>query len=224
MKKNNLYLHVILSILLIFSSVIFSTKLVINFKPLYYYDIVNLNLEKASGLNASTIKLNYDYLINYLNKNSVNNFALPTLSSTDHAKLHFYEVYNLVNKLFLSLYVFVPIIIVGLIITFCKKQFLYLKICGIVLTLLPFLFSPLIYINFNDFFTLFHKLIFHNNYWLFNPKTDPVILILPEAFFMHCLISIVVLSFFIGLMLLYIYIAINRKKKKYLFINNTKLW
>lgn len=215
MKKQYLIFQIVLSILIIFSSIIFSAKAVINFKPLYYYDIINLNIEKTSGLSTSVIKLNYDYLINYLHKKNTDSFCLPTLASTVNAKTHFYEVNNLYNYLSVTIYILLPILIVGIIFTLRKKAFLYLKICAEVLLLLPFIIFPLILINFDKFFTLFHKIIFHNDYWLFNPKTDPVILILPEAFFMHCLIFIVALSFIFGLILLCLYKIFTRKR--YLF-------
>lgn len=216
MKRQYLIFQIVLSIILIFSTIIFSAKAAINFKPLYYYDIINLNIEKASGLGASVIKLNYDYLIDYLHKNNARSFCLPTLASTENAKTHFFEVYNLIHHLSVTLYILLPILAAGIIFTFKKKAFLYLKICGSALMLLPFIILPLLLINFDNLFTLFHKLIFHNNYWLFNPKTDPVILILPETFFMHCLIFIIVLSFIFGIILLRLYKIALRCSDEYI--------
>ncbi|EGV09472.1 TIGR01906-like family protein [Streptococcus constellatus subsp. pharyngis SK1060 = CCUG 46377] len=41
-------------------------------------------------------------------------------------------------------------------------------------------------IGFDAFFTLFHKILFvGDNTWLFDPRKDPVIWILPEEFFRH---------------------------------------
>lgn len=39
-----------------------------------------------------------------------------------------------------------------------------------------------------------HKVFFDNDYWLFDPKYDPVITILPDRFFLHCGILIVLIS------------------------------
>ncbi|MDK7326346.1 lipoprotein intramolecular transacylase Lit, partial [Lactobacillus mulieris] len=36
------------------------------------------------------------------------------------------------------------------------------------------------------FFVTFHHMIFHNNNWLFNPLTDPIINVLTEGFFAAC--------------------------------------
>lgn len=47
-------------------------------------------------------------------------------------------------------------------------------------------------LNFDGAFTVFHSIFFPGkDNWLFDPVTDPVILILPEAFFRNCAIAIV---------------------------------
>ncbi|MBZ4292101.1 TIGR01906 family membrane protein, partial [Streptococcus pneumoniae] len=41
-------------------------------------------------------------------------------------------------------------------------------------------------IGFDQFFTLFHQILFvGDDTWLFDPAKDPVIMILPETFFLH---------------------------------------
>ena len=42
-----------------------------------------------------------------------------------------------------------------------------------------------IVVNFEGSFVLFHKTMFNNDYWIFDPNLDPVINILPEEFFFH---------------------------------------
>lgn len=47
-------------------------------------------------------------------------------------------------------------------------------------------------LDFDGAFTVFHSIFFPGkDNWLFDPGTDPVILILPEAFFRNCAIAIV---------------------------------
>ena len=47
-------------------------------------------------------------------------------------------------------------------------------------------------LNFDGAFTVFHSIFFPGkDNWLFDPVADPVILILPEAFFRNCAIAIV---------------------------------
>ena len=46
------------------------------------------------------------------------------------------------------------------------------------------------YVDFTTCFTIFHKLFFTNNLWLFNPATDYMIRMLPEGFFSDMVIRI----------------------------------
>lgn len=43
-------------------------------------------------------------------------------------------------------------------------------------------------LNFDAFFIAFHKVLFRNNDWLFDPRTDPIINVLPENFFAICFV------------------------------------
>ena len=58
---------------------------------------------------------------------------------------------------------------------------------------LPAALGVLIALNWETVFVLFHKIVFNNNYWIFNAATDPVITILPDTFFMHCALMILAL-------------------------------
>ena len=58
---------------------------------------------------------------------------------------------------------------------------------------------------------IFHQIVFRNDYWIFNEATDPVITILPEAFFMHCFMMIVGIVMVISAGL-YAYYCIQKKK------------
>lgn len=42
--------------------------------------------------------------------------------------------------------------------------------------------------NFDRFFVIFHQVLFHNQDWLFDPNTDPIINVLPTTFFEQCFI------------------------------------
>lgn len=52
-------------------------------------------------------------------------------------------------------------------------------------------------IDFNSFFMNFHEIIFTNDYYLFNPNVDYIILMLPENLFQY--IGFLIMSLFIGL-------------------------
>ena len=78
----------------------------------------------------------------------------------------------------------------------------------------PLILALISIIDFDRLFVVFHKIAFDNDDWLFNPETDPVIRILPEEFFMRCLITIL-LTIIIGAVTLFvIYMCKKRKKRK----------
>ena len=54
------------------------------------------------------------------------------------------------------------------------------------LAVIPVVVVPFAVANFDTFFVTFHHMIFHNNNWLFNPLTDPIINVLTEGFFAAC--------------------------------------
>ena len=61
-------------------------------------------------------------------------------------------------------------------------------------------------LDFERAFITFHQIVFRNNYWVFDYRSDPVINILPETFFMHCFIMIVIIVITLaGLCLFYYY-------------------
>jgi TIGR01906 family protein len=69
-----------------------------------------------------------------------------------------------------------------------RRGFLSLYRGGLLLMLsLPLVLGLIgVFIGFDQFFTLFHQILFvGDDSWLFDPAKDPVILILPEDFFLH---------------------------------------
>lgn len=74
-----------------------------------------------------------------------------------------------------------------------KKEWLWLRIAGILCIVLPAFLGIMVTVNWEYVFVTFHQLVFNNDYWLFDPTTDPIINILPDVYFMHCTIMIFVL-------------------------------
>ncbi|PJI09375.1 MULTISPECIES: TIGR01906 family membrane protein [Clostridium] len=222
MFKISYVLEILLSILVSLFIFLIIIKFTISLKPLYYYDIKALNItsnfnndignysDSTITLNEKQVKEDYDYMISYINGSNRNyDFNLPNLPSSKHGKIHFKDVKNLITKINkVMIFVFFPTLI-GIILCSLKKRWRYLKISSIELILTPILIIVLSLKNFSTAFDKFHELFFNNNYWVFNPKYDPVILLLPEKFFFHCFALIISLCLFSGGILLLIY-----KKRK----------
>ena len=77
---------------------------------------------------------------------------------------------------------------------------------GVNLTFIVFgLLIVSIMVNFSATFTMFHKIFFRNDYWVFDYRTDPVILALPEELFLILSVMIITLLFAICILIKIIY-------------------
>ena len=64
-------------------------------------------------------------------------------------------------------------------------NFYALLTLAMMVIIIPAVLGGAIAINWDMAFVVFHKLLFRNDYWLFDLETDPVITVLPDQFFMH---------------------------------------
>lgn len=160
--------------------------IVLLLRPLYYFDISYLGIVENSGYNRSEILLNYNALINWCMPWVTSEFALPTFASSPKAIIHFEEVKRIFNV------VFVTGIFSGILLFILSYRAIKNKnrqrfiVAGSVTLALPTFLGIYAALDFNRAFVFFHELVFRNELWIFDYKTDPVITILPEAYFMHC--------------------------------------
>lgn len=156
--------------------------------PLFQLNIHIFNLDEVVGLSAEAIMENYHILLQYLNIPWINELSLPDFPVSTSGAFHFYEV----KQLFIVNYI---ILVISGVVTYFflnnlrkKKQMWRLIQPFQYLIWLPAVVIILLMANFDRIFVLFHELLFNNDDWLFNPVTDPIILVLPEQFFFQCFV------------------------------------
>ena len=209
MKKIiNVIFSIIFSVLIIITIV----KFTVGFKQLYYFDIDYLNIPMLSGLSKEEIKENYDYMIDYNLSKDNKEFELPTLKSSKQGKIHFEEVRDIFQNMNKIFNISLVLSIIGVIINILNKNIEILKTTSKTLILLPMILILPVVINFKGSFVLFHKIMFNNDYWIFDPNLDPVINILPEKFFFHAGIMILILIIVVSLANYLIYKILKREQ------------
>lgn len=182
--------HIGLAILYMLCIISLSVTLVLNFRPLYYFDIGYLDIAENSGYAKEIIRENYDALIDYNSVFYTKDLHFPSLPMSENGRIHFVEVKKIFVFVQCLAAITLPLCVCLTLYMKKRKEFLFLKYAGILTLAIPVLLGGLIAANWNSFFVTFHHLFFRNDYWLFDPAYDPVILILPDQFFLHAAVMI----------------------------------
>lgn len=183
-------LHMLLALVLTLFVISASVIGVLAFRPLYYHDMKALDIERLSGIPEVEIRENYDALISYNMRWEKGMLEFPTLPQSREGQIHFAEVKDIFD-LFKYLAVGTGVLgAAGIFLCGRKREFLYLKYASVLSVVLPAAVGALVAANWDNAFVLFHKIAFDNDYWLFDPATDPVIMMLPDTFFLHCALLI----------------------------------
>ena len=162
---------------------------------IYPLEIQWLEIQSRTGFSASVIMKNVNVLMNYLTNPFQWVLKMPQFPSSKNGLHHFEAVKYLFHLVTVVFLVTLPGFIQFLR-TVVKKGYLALyRGLFFWMMLLPVLFAVMaIIIGFDQFFTLFHQVLFAgDNTWLFGPRMDSIILALPEDYFMHAFLIFFVL-------------------------------
>lgn len=210
-EKTLTFGNLLFSILLMFLFISFAVVVTLNFRPLYYWDMEHLDIAVNSGLSEDVIRENYDVLIDYNSMFYQGELEFPTLAMSESGRIHFEEV-KVIFVAFQYLLLVDLLICAGLLIWHIrKKYFAFLKLTGIVTIIIPAIIGGLIALNWEWVFVTFHEIAFNNDYWIFDPAYDPVITILPDAFFMHCALMILAVVVVCALLCLIVGLLLDKK-------------
>ena len=154
---------------------------------IYPLEISWLHLTSRVPFQPQTIQHNFNVLMDYLTNPLNQALEMPNFPSSASGIHHFAVVKGLFH-----LAQGVAIVTLPIFYLFWKqviqKGFLSLYRRGLLIMLsLPLVLGLVgVFIGFEQFFTLFHQILFvGDDTWLFDPAKDPVILILPENFFLQ---------------------------------------
>lgn len=223
--NNNIFLAFIKVVARAFIDVFYAISIisiavlcVLNTTLVYRYTIYKYELDNYTGLSTEILMDNYKRVINYIQNPFNKELVLNKLSMSNFGKIHFFEVKQIFLCLYIISIIFVVIIILKLL--FNKKGYSNKKLIVSfnnsvnIIALIFISIFIMIVVDFSKTFYFFHKIFFRNNYWIFDPVTDPIIKALPEEFFMIELILILILLIIFTLVTKVLYIrCISRIKK-----------
>ena len=188
---------ILFSFYLLISSVVFSVILTLNISPVLYSLFIKLNkVPNYNNLSREEILNDYNNIIHYLNSPQEEVLKFKNFKISPIGEFHFLEVKEIFSSIYL---ICLACLILGIILFILLKKFklkISLKAFNIFFYEVLFIFLSLIlsfYLNFSKVFTLFHKIFFNNDYWIFDPKKDPIINVLPESYFLFLAVFILFL-------------------------------
>ena len=171
---------------------IFSMAIVftLHFRPLYYFDIDHLDIPAKSGYSEEVIRRNYDELIDYNSISGPSRLTFSDFMMSEEGEIHFEEV----KRIFLNI-----------------EYASFFAVLSAFPTFLVVIIGSLVALNWDFCFVLFHKILFRNDYWIFDPACDPVITILPDAYFLHAAALILLCVLAASLFSLLLFRLLRRK-------------
>lgn len=196
-----------------------SIGLPIYIRPFYYAHIEALDLPTYSGFSADQIRQAYDEVLDYLTIPG-REFGTGTLAYSQEGKSHF-EDCKVLFDLNATVLVISSLCLLNLLILRRKigpyrlgkrSAAFYGALAAIVI---PIVVGGLAAANFDKAFVVFHTIFFPGkDNWIFDYRTDQIILVLPQDFFMHCAILIGAGVLCLSLAVLMAELVRSRKGKK----------
>lgn len=153
--------------------------------PLLLVFVIVQKTNKTVNLSIGQVMHNYNQLMWYLIWPFKHKLKMSNLPTSSLAAQHFADVKKL---LVLAVLAFLCCLLIFLWNRSQKNKVLKLnKVWALLFLLLPIAVLPFALTNFDNFFVVFHHLLFAgSSTWLFDPATDPIINVLTEGFFASC--------------------------------------
>ena len=172
-----------------------SIGLPIYIRPFYYAHIEACNLEAVSGYSGQQIRQAYDEVLDYLTLPGAD-FGTGVLPHSEEGRAHFADCKALFD---LNAMILVGSGLVLAVLFFMRKRWGPYRIgrlsapalAAVLSVTAPIMIGFLAALDFGRAFTAFHTIFFPGKTnWVFDWYADPIIRVLPQAFFRNCAILI----------------------------------
>ncbi|MDE7163403.1 MAG: TIGR01906 family membrane protein [Clostridia bacterium] len=221
-KPLNIALTVLFITALTLFILTFAIGLPIYCRFFYYIQIKTLKMEEATGWSYQTIKGAYDEVLNYLTLPG-RPFGTGELAWTESEAAHFADCRVLFN-LNLSVFIISGAVCLTLILLNRFKIIELARIKGhrpylisaVVAVALPVIIGALAATDFDRAFMVFHAIFFPGkDNWTFDPRTEQIIEVMPEEFFMNCaiIIGVGLIAFAVALIIADVVLTLKDKKR-----------
>ena len=189
-KKPYVVLNVALTIVFLVFLVTASTFFVLAMKPIYTVLVDLLKIPETSGYSREVCLRNYSVLIDYNMFWGPKVLDFPDLVMSMRGAIHFKEVKEIFVVMQYAAMGSLVLLVPGILLANKKKTYWWRKAAIIAALVIIAAVGAGLVFNWEGTFTLMHKLLFNNDYWIFNSATDPIIDLLPDEFFLHCCVLI----------------------------------
>ena len=202
-------LMAVLTVLLVLSAAV---TLVLLLRPLYDLGIRILKLPEKTGISYEVCQRNYRALIDYNLLFGPKTLVLPDFPVSKEGLAHFAEVKQMLTVIQIACWTLLPVVTALSFLSKRWKAYGWMKAAAFAVIILSVMVLAALLIDGNGTLILFHKIFFRNDYWIFDPKTDPVIQILPPEIFVMAGAAILVLML-IGAVILLVVRSIWMKQR-----------
>ena len=164
-------------------------------RPFYYAHIEPMGLPEYTGLTAQQLRDAYDGILDYLTLPN-RPFSCGVLPFSEEGQAHFADcrvLFDLNRNVLLASGAVLAVLLL------LRKKFGPYRLgrhdaawwAGLLALIAPLVIGGLAALDFDRAFVIFHKIFFPGkDNWLFDWRTDPIILALPQEFFRNCAILI----------------------------------
>lgn len=206
------FLQILLGLITAVFIISISVVLTLNAGFLYEAAIDQYDITEVSGLPREEIRDNFQAMIDYNNLGGPETLEFPTFSMSEGGRIHFEEVRHVFHLIEYAAIFCGIAALAGILLAERRRLIEYRLWTGVITIGLPAVCGIYAAAAWDSLFVTFHQLVFHNDYWIFDSATDPVITILPDGYFLNCLIMIVCLALAGAAAFLIWYIAGRRKR------------